>query len=82
MACVCDPATERQQREYVGSSPSQCALIDFVCASNTTMFQNSCGCGCEQGLGCPDWFNCMPGSGPGCDVDKIKTECPYSGIAF
>jgi len=80
--CSCDPASETHQRGYIGSSPQECALIDFVCASNTTPFQNSCGCGCEQGLACPDWFSCMPGSGTGCDIDKIKSECPYSGIAF
>jgi hypothetical protein len=57
-------------------------VIDFICPQNTTMFQNSCGCGCEQGLGCPDWFDCMPGPGPGCDTNQIKIDCPYSGIAF
>jgi hypothetical protein len=82
MACTCDPASETHQREYVGTSPSQCAVLDFVCQQNTTMFQNSCGCGCEQSLTCPDWFDCMPGSGQSCDTNQIKTDCPYSGIAF
>lgn len=82
MACACDPAAESHQREYIGTSAGSCAVIDFACPSNTTRFENSCGCGCEQGIGCPDWFDCMPGPGPGCDTNQIKTTCPYSGIAF
>jgi hypothetical protein len=82
MACSCDPATETHQREYVATDPQQCLLLDIACQPNTTLFQNSCGCGCEQGVDCPDWFDCMPGSVPGCDVDQIKVKCPYSGIAF
>lgn len=31
---------------YVGYSPSECAVIKFVCAANTTFFSNECGCGC------------------------------------
>ena len=81
MACVCDPASEAHQREYVSTDPAQCAVLDFPCQQNTTRFENSCGCGCEQGLGCADWFDCMPG-GPVCDTNQIKIDCPYSGIAF
>lgn len=82
LGCTCDPSTETHQRSYVATDPAQCAVIDFVCPINTTYFQNDCGCGCEQGLGCPDWFDCMPGPGRSCDTNQIKTQCPYSGIAF
>lgn len=82
LACVCDPANETHQRSYTATDPAACATIRYVCPANTTPFQNSCGCGCEQGLACPDWFDCMPGSGPSCDTNQIKIDCPYSGIAF
>jgi hypothetical protein len=83
MACICDPANEVNRREYIGTSPAQCASIDFVCPDNTTYFANDCGCGCEQDPNCPEWFNCMPGPGtPPCDVNEIQTRCPYSGIAY
>jgi hypothetical protein len=78
-ACVCDPAKE-WYRNYVGKSPQQCAVIDFVCPANTTYFANDCGCGCQQSATCPQWFDCMPPSP--CDPAKIKAECPYSGIAY
>lgn len=82
-ACQCNPASETHQRSYVGKSPSECAVIDFSCPANTTMFENACGCGCEQGVGCPDFFDCQPSPGvPPCDTNQIKTQCPYSGIAF
>lgn len=79
MACACSPKDE-WYRKYVATSPSQCAVIDFLCPSNTTYFANACGCGCEQSSSCPQWFNCMPPAS--CDETKIKTECPYSGIAY
>jgi hypothetical protein len=79
-ACTCDPAKEVNKRKYVGASTAQCAVIDFACTGNTTMFQNACGCGCEQDPSCPEWFDCMPPSP--CDPTQIKDKCPYSGIAY
>lgn len=79
MACQCNPDAE-WYRDYVGHSPDECAVIDFACIVNTTYFQNACGCGCEQSPACPEWFDCMPPNP--CDIDKIKAECPYSGIAL
>ena len=84
MACVCDPVAEENQRDYVGSSPDVCAVIDFACSANTTYFGNDCGCGCEQSPDCPEWFDCMPtvdGPDP-CDEDEIRAECPYSMILY
>lgn len=79
-ACTCDPTKEVNRRQYVGKSAAQCAVIDFACAGTTTMFQNSCGCGCEQDPSCPEWFNCMPPAP--CDPQQIKATCPYSGLAY
>lgn len=78
-ACICNPDKE-WNREYVSKDAEQCKLIKFFCPENTTYFGNACGCGCEQSASCPEWFNCMPPAA--CDVDKIKAECPYSGIAW
>lgn len=79
-ACTtCSPKDE-WWRHYVGTSPQQCALIDFMCPASTGYFANACGCGCEQAASCPQWFNCMPPAS--CDPAKIKEQCPYSGIAY
>jgi hypothetical protein len=83
LACSCDPVLEEQQREYVGTSADECAVIDFACPQHTTYFGNACGCGCEQSPSCPEWFDCMPTpDAPPCDEAQIHTECPYSGIAY
>ncbi len=79
LACPCDPEAE-WWRDYVATDPETCMVIDYVCPTNTTMFGNACGCGCEQDPSCPEWFDCMPPAP--CDMEKIKEECPYSGIAL
>ena len=79
IACACDPKAE-WYRDYVSTDPAQCQVIDFACPPNTTGFENSCGCGCQQDLSCPEFFNCQPPAG--CDVQQIMATCPYSGIAF
>jgi hypothetical protein len=79
-AGTCDPAKETHQRNYVATSPAQCMAVRFACAANTTMFQNACGCGCEQDPSCPDWFDCMPPAP--CDEQQIHAKCPFSGIAY
>ncbi|MBI4955130.1 MAG: hypothetical protein HY908_24115 [Myxococcales bacterium] len=81
MACACNPGAEFG-RDYVGNSPAECAVIDFGCPPNTTYFGNDCGCGCEQAPWCPQYFGCMPGSGPGCDTAGLSELCPYSGFAL
>jgi len=85
MACLpetCDPQAE-WWREYVGTSPAQCAAMRFACEGETAYFANDCGCGCEQAADCPEWFNCMPGpDAPPCDLAWIHTHCPFSGIAW
>jgi len=78
-ACTCDPDDE-WYRNYVSVDPAECALIDYVCAENTTAFTNECGCGCEQSYECPQWFNCMPPAE--CDPQQIAEDCPYSDIAY
>lgn len=78
----CDPDVE-YGREYVGESPSECAVIRFTCPENTSYFANDCGCGCEQADTCPEYFNCMPGPQVApCDIPALSTECPYSEFAF
>lgn len=79
----CDPSAE-YNRSYVGSSPAECALIDFMCPPNTTYFGNACGCGCEQASTCPEWVDCMPGPGtlnPLCTTEG-HAMCPYTKLAF
>ncbi|WP_437816685.1 hypothetical protein [Sorangium sp. So ce1078] len=78
-ACACDPESE-WWRDYVGSSPEECALIDFICPESASYFQSACGCGCEQDVSCPPSFNCMPPAA--CDVEAIQQRCPYSEIAY
>jgi len=81
--CACNPTMEAQQRAYVGTSAQSCATIRYTCPQHTTPFSNDCGCGCEQDVACPDWFDCSPTPGAmACDPVALKTMCPYSGIAY
>jgi hypothetical protein len=84
-----DPQVAERLERNIGTPATittlmrQNAVIDFMCQPYTTRFENACGCGCEQHLACPDWFDCMPSPGlPACDTNQIKIDCPYSGIAF
>jgi hypothetical protein len=79
IGCPCAPAAE-WWRHYVGSSPEECAIIDYACPENTLAFSNSCGCGCEQSPECPNYFDCMPPAS--CDEPELKKKCPYSGFAY
>ncbi|MBI4951235.1 MAG: hypothetical protein HY908_04325 [Myxococcales bacterium] len=82
MACACDPAREHG-RYYVADTPAECAVIDYLCPTNALPFANACGCGCEQALVCPAYFDCMPGpDGPGCDTVALHELCPYSQFAL
>jgi len=81
-ACMCNPKNE-PYRMYAGSSPDpSCETVDFSCPSNTTVFTNECGCGCEQSVECPDSFDCSPAGMMNmlsCDQSLID-RCPYSQI--
>ncbi len=78
LPCACDAATE-WWRDYVGNSPSECAVIDFGCPANTTAFENDCGCGCQQSQDdCEESYDCTPGNT--CDVAQLMMDCPYSEI--
>ena len=35
---------------------------------------------CDEQVGTPEWFNCMPPSPR--DVAQIAIDCPYSGLAY
>lgn len=84
MACIdeCNSETDWWRR-YVATSREACAAVRFACDPNTTPFFNDCGCGCEQSAQCAEWYDCMPSpDGPGCDLEWIRTNCPFSGIAY
>jgi hypothetical protein len=57
---------------------ADCALIDFVCPTNTIRFDNTCGCGCEQDSACAQSYDCTPPNM--CDVAMLQADCPYSQI--
>ena len=79
---ACNPGAE-YERSYVASSPALCATIRYTCPAKTTGFQNDCGCGCEQSAACPQYLDCMPGSGPGDPLcDTSSGDCPYTVRAF
>lgn len=76
-ACPCDPVME-WWRHYETTMASECALLDFMCPANTTRFDNTCGCGCEQASSCAKSYDCTPPNM--CDVPQIQADCPYSTI--
>ncbi|WP_437964736.1 hypothetical protein WMF04_34390 [Sorangium sp. So ce260] len=75
--CGCDPSRE-WWRQYVSTSPEECAVIDFACTGALTYVSNECGCGCEQDPSCPPSFDCK--APRACDLDEIQQRCPYSTI--
>jgi hypothetical protein len=76
-AGACNPSAE-YNRTYAGTSPAQCALIDYSCPANTSMFSNPCGCGCEQAASCPHYVDCMPGPSTLNPLCSSSASCPYS----
>ena len=58
-ACPCDPDAEWWRR-YVSGSPEECATITIGCPAGTTIFENDCGCGCEQDSGCGRTMEACP----------------------
>jgi hypothetical protein len=77
---ACDPETE-YNRKYVATSPSSCAVIDFRCQTNTSYFQNDCGCGCEQDANCPPRADCQPG-GSQSALCSDNSMCPLTPRYF
>lgn len=79
--CLADVATcspeEEPNRDYVTMGQDSCVGADIVCPAHTTLFENECGCGCEQGASCPESVDCQPTFGsvqPLCSSE----ECPYT----
>ena len=79
----CDPAVE-YNRKYVTTRPATCALIDYACPASTLMFQNECGCGCEQPASCPEWVDCAPrvDMRPPDPLCADSGACPYTQRAY
>lgn len=73
---VCDRAAEYNRR-YQYADTTACQTANITCPSNTTVFKNACGCGCEQSATCPQWVDCMPGGtlSPMC---SDSTNCPFT----
>lgn len=76
---ACDPESE-YNRNYVADAEG-CKLIKFTCQTNTTMFSNECGCGCEQDSTCPEFVDCMPGPGTRPALCS-NTSCPFTTRAM
>lgn len=74
---VCDPSSE-YNRSYKSKSVTQCQVIDYRCPTNTSMFTNDCGCGCEQAASCPPWVDCMPGPDTPEPLCSASDSCPYT----
>ena len=79
-ACVCNPSTE-WSKKYLSTDPKTCAAADFACPTNTKLFGNDCGCGCQQDPYCPEWIDCMPGPQTTSCADQMA-KCPYSKVAL
>lgn len=74
---ACDP--EDPNREYISKGVNSCVGIDFGCDAGLVLFNDECGCGCQQEATCPAYLNCMPGDeflgDPGCSDSGY---CPLS----
>ncbi|HEY3498446.1 MAG TPA: hypothetical protein VGK73_27320 [Polyangiaceae bacterium] len=70
---TCDPETE-YNRQYLFSS---CNVADWPGCTlpNTTVFENECGCGCEQDPLCPQHLGCYVAGGP-LPADSAPAEAP------
>ncbi len=65
----------RKNRDFISTSPAECAAITFLCADGFTPFFSECGCGCERlpeacGIRCASGFRldehrcaCVPDHG-------------------
>ncbi len=79
-ACLCNPSTE-WSKHYLATDTETCAVADFACPANTTLFESQCGCGCQQDPSCPEWIGCMPGP-PATSCAEQMAHCPYSKLAL
>lgn len=78
-ACECQPETEWFYRRYSSNSAKVCGFVTFDCPTNTTPFNDTCGCGCEEATDCPHWIDCEPGN---LACATMMKRCPYSPGAF
>jgi hypothetical protein len=77
---MCDPEAEAHYREYRGLDPDGCAAADpEPCPEYTTHFGNECGCGCEQGVECPDTYAC-PADGSMMRCEYLRIHCPFTEL--
>ena len=76
--CACDPGRE-WWRQYLEHDPEACQRLDHACPEHASAFQNECGCGCEEGLGCDRTLSCVePGSSKDCRAERAW--CPFARI--
>lgn len=80
-AGTCNPTAD-YNLHYVSTNVSQCPAIDFICPTNTTYFFNGCGCGCQQSASCPQYVDCMPGTGTPNALCTDSKACPYTTRAM
>lgn len=80
---ACDPAAE-YNRKYAATDLRTCTLIDFACPETVRMFQNDCGCGCEQPATCPRFVDCAPrvDTRPMDPLCGDSAACPYTVRAY
>jgi hypothetical protein len=62
--CPCEPMRE-YYRSYLSLGADGCPTTDLACQTGATPFTNECGCGCEQSLSCPQYFDCRNGVASG-----------------
>jgi hypothetical protein len=77
---MCNPVAEAHYRDYISTDTGVCSLIDYVCPDFTTMFGNECGCGCEQGMECPDTFDCPADGSADMMCATLRERCPYTEL--
>jgi hypothetical protein len=77
--CMCNPTNETY-RDYYSNDTEECAPIVFECPSSTTVFVNDCGCGCEQGVECPETYVCTPEAELNMRCQLMRITCPYTEI--
>lgn len=72
-------ACRNPDRNYVSTSPDQCAAMLFLCVEGTTPFFDACGCGCETSPATP----CGPsqcGAGEFCCNESCGICAPEGGF--
>lgn len=79
-ACTCNADAE-WWRDYKAKSPAACQAAKFACPAGTELFNNDCGCGCEQPTHCGKVLDCdpSPNASDGACERWVK-QCPYSEV--